>query len=170
MKRRCLHLCFALVWATAGPFLSAQQPPVPAPDPTLPAAATSPPPALEAPRPEPLDEIAEAPPPRPRRPRRPARPMKESVVIAGNLVVSEGQTNGNTVVIAGKAEILGTIRGDLTVVAGAVRLGPKAEVTGDTVVIAGALDDDPSAILRGDRVVIGTASFIPGLVWAGDWF
>jgi hypothetical protein len=79
-------------------------------------------------------------------------------------VVGEDETvDGDVVVIAGRAQVLGRVTGGVVVVAGSAELGPKADVGDDVVVVGGQLTRDPSAHVGGEvhEVGVGPISIDP---------
>jgi uncharacterized RDD family membrane protein YckC len=89
--------------------------------------------------------------------------LGDLTVIGNDVVVKEDETAHDVVVMGGTASIDGTVTGDLVVLMGNVRLGPKATVKRDLVVVCGALEADPAAVIGHDRVVIGAGSFTKAL-------
>ena len=88
-----------------------------------------------------------------------------------DLTVKAGaNSSGKTVVIAGDAIIDGEVRGDLVVIGGVVRLGPKASVQGRLIVVAGGLEADADSTIRGKQVVIGLNSLFGKTPLARNWF
>ncbi len=70
---------------------------------------------------------------------------------------------GDVVVIGGRSEIDGEVRGNVVTIGGAMRLGPQADVRGDAVAIWAHLDRAPGARVGGEFVDIGTGVWIgPG--------
>jgi predicted GTPase len=70
---------------------------------------------------------------------------KELVAVGNSVVLKEGETSGDVVVVGGSATIDGAVNGDLVVVLGSATLGTNATVSGDLVVVAGTLQADPAA-------------------------
>jgi len=66
-------------------------------------------------------------------------------------------------VIAGRAQVLGHVTGDVVVVGGGAELGPRADVGADVVVVGGQLMRDPSAHVGGEvhEVGVGPLSIDP---------
>jgi hypothetical protein len=70
---------------------------------------------------------------------------------------------GDVVVIGGRSEVDGEVRGNVVTIGGAMRLGPRADVRGDAVAIWSHLDRAPGARVGGEFVDIGTGVWIgPG--------
>jgi uncharacterized RDD family membrane protein YckC len=137
--------------------------------------------AQDAPDPPPVLERSEGPatdsPPTddpPSRRRSSRGSLGDLVVIGNGVVVKEGETAHDVVVVAGSALIEGTVTGDLVVVLGKVTLGSNALVRRDLVVVGGSLDADPAAKISRSRVVIGGAdTLLQGLGWLrwpSQWF
>jgi uncharacterized RDD family membrane protein YckC len=96
----------------------------------------------------------------------------DRVSVGGSVVVKEGESARDVVVVCGNATIDGTVEGDLVVVLGTAKLGPTAEVKRDLVIVAGTLDADPAAKLGHDRVIIGAGGGGPKRLWLpspGEW-
>ena len=81
----------------------------------------------------------------------PARLLGDVVVLGGTLGLDEGSTVAGSVhVLGGLALIGGEVDGDVSVIGGRLRLGPRAVVDGDvSVSTAGALDLDAGATIKG---------------------
>jgi len=92
------------------------------------------------------------------RSRRSRTSYEDVTQIGSNLVIGEGEHVNDAVVLHGDVQIDGSVHGDLVVVLGNVRLGPKARISRDLVVILGAVTTDPDAVVGGDRVVLGIDS------------
>ena len=75
--------------------------------------------------------------------------------IAQDYILPEGETVTDVRVIFGNATIDGQVDGDVLVVFGTARLGPKSMVEGTIAVIGGSADAAPGASVRQDVVVIG---------------
>jgi hypothetical protein len=81
--------------------------------------------------------------------RRGDRGSGDRVRFGGRITVGEDETvNGDVVVIAGQAHVLGRVTGDVVVVAGSAELGPRADVGSDVVVVGGKLSRAPSCARR----------------------
>ena len=88
------------------------------------------------------------------------RVFYEDVIrIGGNLTVAEGEHVRDATVVRGDVDIDGTVHGDLTIVLGNVRLGPKAQITDDVTVVLGALQIEPGAIIEGREEVFNLESY-----------
>ncbi|HEY6167209.1 MAG TPA: RDD family protein [Verrucomicrobiae bacterium] len=114
----------------------------------------------------------------------------EEVRIGSDFTLKEGEKAGDVVVIFGKAQIDGTVEGDLVNVLGGVTFGSNAVVKGDAVIVGGSMTiSSTNTSLQGDLVVVGgkldaPADFKPGgeiihpplgdlfehLGWLKDWF
>ena len=101
----------------------------------------------------------------PRAPGPPGRRNSGDIVrVGGNARVAAGEVVfGDVVVIGGRSEIDGEVRGNVVTIGGAMRLGPQADVRGDAVAIWAHLDRAPGARVGGEFVDIGTGVWIgPG--------
>ncbi len=100
--------------------------------------------------------------------------LGDLVVLANDAVVKQDETAHDVVVLGGSASVDGTVTGDLVVVFGKARLGPKAEIRRDLVVIGGVLQADPAAKIGQNRVVIGgddkVLKGLSWLKWPAQWF
>jgi hypothetical protein len=88
----------------------------------------------------------------------------DRVRFGGRVTVGENETvDGDVVVIAGRAQVLGHVTGDVVVVGGSAELGPRADVGADVVVVGGQLTRDPSAHVGGEvhEVGVGPLSIDP---------
>jgi len=141
----------ALVLGFPAVELAAQQP---APPPAAPQAPVEPtaPQAPDAPLP-PLDDFG--------------RNGEEVVRVGSNYTLAAGDQVDQIVVVMGAATIEGRIDGDLVVVLGEARLGPKAVVEGDVVVVGGSLAVESGATARRDLVVVGGGLDAPADFMAG---
>src|SRR5882672_8996194 len=81
--------------------------------------------------------------------------LGDLTVMGSDVVVKEGETARDVVVMGGTAMIDGTVTGDLVVLMGKAKLGPKAVIRRELVVVCGSLEADPLAHIGRDRVVIG---------------
>jgi uncharacterized RDD family membrane protein YckC len=95
---------------------------------------------------------------------------QDVVMIGSDVVIHEGESKHDVVVICGSATVDGAVDGDVVVVLGSVKLGPKAQVKRDLIVISGTLDAHPDAQIDGDPVVVSTANLPGWLRWPHDWF
>ena len=75
--------------------------------------------------------------------------------VAQDYILPEGETVTDVRVIFGNATIDGQVDGDVLVVFGTARLGPKSVIDGTIAVIGGSADAAPGAAVRSDFVVIG---------------
>ena len=144
-------IVLALVLGFPAVELAAQQP---APPPAAPQAPVEPtaPQAPDAPLP-PLDDFG--------------RNGEEVVRVGSNYTLAAGDQVDEIVVVMGAATIEGRIDGDLVVVLGEARLGPKAVVEGDVVVVGGSLAVESGATARRDLVVVGGGLDAPADFMAG---
>ena len=103
-----------------------------------------------------------------------SRSLGDLVTMGNNIIVKEGETARDVVVMGGSAMIDGTVTGDLVVIMGKAKLGPTAVVRHDVVVVGGTLEADPLARIGHDRVVIGgNEEFLRKLgwlKWPAQWF
>src|SRR5512145_1358901 len=81
--------------------------------------------------------------------------LNDIVVVGNDVVIKEGETFHDVVVVAGSARVDGSVTGEFVVIFGDVKLGPTANVRRGLQVIAGDLNADPDAYIGRDRVVIG---------------
>ena len=93
--------------------------------------------------------------------------VREVVVVGGGLIL-DGDVRHDVVVVAGPATINSRVGGDLVVVMGKVTLGPKAEINGETTVVGGELNADPQAKMRRSQNVLSPET-IPALRYVVDW-
>jgi uncharacterized RDD family membrane protein YckC len=95
-------------------------------------------------------------------------------MMGSDVVLKEGQTARDVVVMGGSAMIDGTITGDLVVLMGKAKLGPTAVIRKDLVVVGGTLEADPLASIGRDPVVIGgneeLLKHLSWLKWPAQWF
>lgn len=63
---------------------------------------------------------------------------------------------GDVVVIGADATVMGRVRGDVVVIGGQLKLGPKARVDGDAVHLLGALERSADAAVAGSTVGINS--------------
>ncbi len=92
----------------------------------------------------------------------------QNVVVVRGSALIDGTVEGDVVVVAGSAKVNGKIKGSMVVVLGSAKLGPKAEIKQDATVVGGTLDADPDAKISGERVEVGDGN-IPGLKPLADW-
>ena len=93
--------------------------------------------------------------------------VREVVVVGGGLIL-DGEVRHDVVVVAGPATINSRVGGNLVVVMGKVTLGPKAEINGETTVVGGELNADPQAKMRRSQNVLSPET-IPALRYVVDW-
>lgn len=92
-------------------------------------------------------------------------------LIGEDVVIKQGESMHDVVIIDGSAMIDGTVRGDFVVVLGSVTLGPTAKVKRGLTVVGGSLAAHPDAEIDGKRFVLGTGINLPDwLRWPQDWF
>lgn len=95
-------------------------------------------------------------------------------MMGSDVVLKEGQTAHDVVVMGGSAIIDGTVTGDLVVLMGKAKLGPTAVIRKDLVVVGGTLEADPLASIGRDPVVIGgndeLLKHLGWLKWPAQWF
>ena len=118
-----------------------------------------------------------APPAEPGAPQAPDAPLppfddfgrngEEVVRVGSNYTLAAGDEVEEIVVVMGTATVEGHIDGDLVVVLGEARLGPKAVVEGDVVVVGGSLTVESGAAARRDLVVVGGGLDAPADFMAG---
>ncbi len=105
--------------------------------------------------------------------KRSRRYYRDRTFIGTDAVIQADEMVKDLVVVAANAEIEGTVRGDLVVIAGNVTLGTNAHVRGDLVIVGGTLDAPPEARIDGERVVVSPENaMIPNLHWlrpAVEW-
>ena len=92
---------------------------------------------------------------------------EEVVRVGSNYTLAAGDEVDEIVVVMGAATIEGRVDGDLVVVLGEARLGPKAVVEGDVVVVGGSLAVESGAAARRDLVVVGGGLDAPADFMAG---
>jgi hypothetical protein len=68
---------------------------------------------------------------------------------------------GDVVVIGGRSDVDGEVRGNVVTIGGTMRLGPRADVRGDAVAIWSRIDRAPTAQVGGQYVDIGTGTMGP---------
>jgi hypothetical protein len=114
-------------------------------------------------------------PPSRRRPRFPGPPDRRNsgdiVRFGGNATVRPDEVVfGDVVVIGGRSDIDGEVRGNVVTIGGAMRLGPRADVRGDAVAIWSRLDRAEGAQVGGEYVDIGAGNWIgPRGPWHGGF-
>jgi hypothetical protein len=86
------------------------------------------------------------------------------VRFGGNARVTQDEVVfGDVVVIGGRSDVDGEVRGNVVTIGGNMRLGPRADVRGDAVAIWSRIDRAPTAQVGGQYVDIGTGT------WMGPW-
>src|SRR5688500_10008888 len=130
--------------------------------------------AAQQPAPPPPAPEAPAQPPAPEAPDAPLPPLEdfgrngeEVVRVGSNYTLAAGDEVDEIVVVMGAATIEGRVDGDLVVVLGEARLGPRAVVEGDVVVVGGSLAVEPGAEAHRDLVVVGGELDAPADFMAG---
>jgi hypothetical protein len=88
---------------------------------------------------------------------------------AGNLVcigcsIRMDGSSADIVAIGGSITINGSVKGDVVVIGGAVRLGENASVSGDVVTMGGGFWRDPHSVVGGSITSQSGALVILGLV------
>ncbi len=100
--------------------------------------------------------------------------LNDVVVVGNDVTIKEGETAHDVVVVAGSAQVDGTITGEFVVIFGNVKVGPTANIRRGLQVIAGDLDADPAAHIGRDRVVIGRShgslKKLSWIGWPAQWF
>jgi hypothetical protein len=77
---------------------------------------------------------------------------------------------GDVVVIGGRSDIDGEVRGNVVTIGGAMRLGPRADVRGDAVAIWSRIDRAEGAQVGGEYVDIGAGNWVgPMGPWHGGF-
>src|SRR5262245_43042525 len=96
---------------------------------------------------------------------------EDVVLIGDDVVIKQGETKHDVVIIGGSATVDGTVSGDFVVVLGSVTMGPTAKAKRGLTVVGGNLQAHPDAEINGDRFVLGTGGNLPPwLRWPQDWF
>lgn len=85
----------------------------------------------------------------------------EAVAIFANATIA-GKATGDVVVVGGRLELTGEVRGQVVAVMSDVVLGPDARIGGGLVNVLGSLDDG-GAELQGDHVNIPFDVHMPGI-------
>ena len=70
----------------------------------------------------------------------------------------DGEAQSHAVAISGSARVHGRVEGDLIVLGGDVKLGPKAEILGDVFVLDGHIESAAGAVVEGRSVAYPEAS------------
>lgn len=83
-----------------------------------------------------------------------------SLVCVGCSIHVQG-TCEDIAVVGGSVLIDGTVKGDIAVLGGSVRLTENAQVTGDVAVMGGHVSRDPGATIKGDVAQQGGAWVLP---------
>ena len=82
------------------------------------------------------------------------------IVALGRDLVVEGDAESHAVVLSGSIRISGRVRGDVTVISGAARLEPTAEVGGHVYVLGGTIVAAPGAVIGGQSVAYPDAASV----------
>ena len=91
------------------------------------------------------------------------------VRVGGSVTIERGErVRGDVVVILGGLDVEGEVTGDVVVVAGSARFGPRAVARGDVTVVGGSLQRASSAVLRGSVTEIGVGG-VRGPADSGGW-
>lgn len=78
--------------------------------------------------------------------------VRSQVVGLGRDVLVEGDALEDVAALNGSVEVRGSVRGDVVVLGGDVRLGPEAEVEGKVFVVGGTLEAAPGSVIGGRSV------------------
>ncbi len=101
------------------------------------------------------------------------RSSHDRIAVLNGLVVREGETTRDTIVVGGTAKIDGFVDGDLVLVFSKARLGPGVEVKGSLVAVGTELEASPDLKVGGDHILVGiTGTGVPGepwLKWPQQW-
>jgi uncharacterized RDD family membrane protein YckC len=99
------------------------------------------------------------------------REREDITLIGDDVVIKQGESMHDVVIIGGSATVDGTVTGDFVVVLGSVTLGASAKVKRGLTVVGGNLAAHPDAEIAGSRFVLGTGPNLPHwLRWPQDWF
>ncbi len=94
--------------------------------------------------------------------------VRELVVIAGDAQV-DGTIEGSLVVVSGSARINGSVGHDLVTVLGSATLGPNASVGRDAVTVGGALKLAEGAFVGGQQTAVALGPMLPDFTWLQNW-
>lgn len=83
---------------------------------------------------------------------------RNQLVALGRDVVIEGEALSDVAALEGSVEVAGRVDGDVVVLSGDARLGPRAQVGGDVFVLGGTIHAAPGARAAGRMVSYPTAS------------
>lgn len=94
------------------------------------------------------------------------RSYRDAVRVGSDYSLAAGSDVWNAAIIMGNAAIDGHVHGDLVVVVGDLRLGPRAVVDGDVAVVGGSVTAAEGAQAHGEFVTVGgtldaPAGFLP---------
>lgn len=113
-------------------------------------------------------------PPERTRPRGNRQSQSDIIVVGNDVVIREGETFHDVVVVGGSARVDGAITGEFVVIFGNAKLGPNANVRRGLQVIAGDLEADPASYIGRERVVIGrdhkALKKLSWIGWPAQWF
>lgn len=100
----------------------------------------------------------------------PRRITRGDVVrVGGSVTIERGErVLGDVVVILGGLDVEGEVTGDVVVVAGSARFGPRAVARGDVTVVGGSLQRASSAVLWGSVTEVGVGG-VRGFADGGGW-
>lgn len=120
--------------------------------------------SVESAAPAPKPRVRDLP-PFPPFPTPPGRRNSGDIVrIGGNARVGPDEVVfGDVVVIGGRSDVEGEVRGNVVTIGGMMRLGPRADVRGDAVAIWSHLERAPGARVGGEFVDVGAGA------WTGPW-
>lgn len=107
----------------------------------------------------------------PRRERRRGQGVVNS--FGSDVVVREGETARDVVVFGASAVVDGMVNGDLVVIGGDAKLGPRAEIKKNLVIFGGKIDADPAAKIGNNRFVLGGGGLFGAkswIQWPMQWF
>jgi hypothetical protein len=88
----------------------------------------------------------------------PGSVIRQQLVGVGRDVIVEGEALSDVAALDGSVEVTGRVAGDVVVLRGDVRLGPRARVEGNVFVLGGTVRVDPGAHTGGKMVSYPTAS------------
>ncbi len=91
----------------------------------------------------------------------------DAVAVLGRVEL-QGEARDVVSVLGGASEVNGPVHGEVVVVLGSLKLGPKAVVERDVVVIGGQLTRDPEAMVHG-RVTHVTLPGLGDFEWLATW-
>ena len=92
----------------------------------------------------------------------------KAVVVYGDAAI-DGDVDRDLVVVSGNLVLNSKVRGNVVVVLGSVKFGPKAEIGRDLVLVGGNIESDAGVKIGGDRVEIGLLKKFPILEGSLAW-